>query len=245
MLKSKAFDTSLAELVYVLSVVMYDITTQFVGVVYLWSAWLFDYRLREETRWMIMRRPDHCWSTMSRQTRTDQSRTPIWSKCHHATPCASKNMVYIHTKNYGTITAFLLVVWSHIIGTENVIHSVICLKSTKNHYILSTKRVYYNDFTYNVPVLMENLFNKNGNLTHSWFVCNYFCSTVKLKMASCTLPHSQQFWDPWVLGLSWVTALLPYLNSAKSKTQACSSAQRKLPGLGYVKALDPVVFSSK
>ncbi len=61
-------------------------------------------------------------------------------------------------------------------------------------------------------------------------------------MASCTLPHSQQFWDPWVLGLSWVTALLPYLNSAKSKTQACSSAQRKLPGLGYVNALDPVVF---
>lgn len=139
MLKSKAFDTSLAELVYVLSVVMNDITTQFVGVVYLWSAWLFDYRLREETRWMIMRRPDHCWSTMSRQTRTDQSRTPIWSKCHHATPCASKNMVYITQKNYGTITAFLLVVWSHVIGTENVIHSVICLKSTKNHYICQQK----------------------------------------------------------------------------------------------------------
>lgn len=108
MLRNKAFDTSLAELVNVLSVVMYDITTQFVGGVYLWSAWLFDYRLREETRWMIMRRPDHCWSTMSRQTRTDQSRTPIWSKCHHATPCASRNMVYIHTKNYCTITDFFV-----------------------------------------------------------------------------------------------------------------------------------------
>ncbi len=35
MLKNKTFDTSLAELVYVLSVVMYDITTQFVGGVYL------------------------------------------------------------------------------------------------------------------------------------------------------------------------------------------------------------------
>lgn len=138
---------------------------------------------------------------------------------------------------------FLLVVWSHIIATEKVIHFVICLKSTKNHYILSTKRI-YNDFTYNVPVtlLMENLFNKNGNLIHSWFVCNYFCSTVKLRMASCTLPHSQQFWDPWVLGLSWVTALLPYLNSAKSKTQDCSSAQRKLPGSGYVNVLDPVCW---
>lgn len=150
MLKNKAFDTSLAELVYVLSVVMYDITTQFVGGVYLWSAWLFSYSLREETRWMIVRKADLFWSTMSRQTRTDQSRTPIWSKCHHATPCASKSMVYIH-KNYNvsTITACfcLLVVWSHIIDTENVIHSVICLKSTKNHYILSTQRV-YNIFFY-------------------------------------------------------------------------------------------------
>ncbi len=72
--------------------------------------------------------------------------------------CFKKHGVYPHKKNYGTITAFLLVVWSHIIGTENVIHSVICLKSTKNHYILSTKIIY------NVPVLMENLFNKNGNL---------------------------------------------------------------------------------
>ncbi len=58
---------------------------------------------------MIVRKPDLFWSTMSRRTRTDPSRTPIWSKCHHATPCASNNMVYlISIKNDGTVTAFFV-----------------------------------------------------------------------------------------------------------------------------------------
>lgn len=71
-----------------------------------------------------------------------------------------------------------------------------------------------------------------------------FLSTVKLKMGSYTWPHSQQFWDPWVLGLCWATALLPYLNSAESKTRDCSSTQMRLPGLGYVKAFGPFFFFS-
>jgi len=43
---------------------------------------LLDYLiiLLEETRWIM--RPDHCWSMMSKQKKTDPSRTHTWSKCH-------------------------------------------------------------------------------------------------------------------------------------------------------------------
>lgn len=93
-----------------------------------------------------MRRPDHCWSMMNKQKRTDPSRTPTWSKCHCIVfrgfpitenksyvkiSCynddfqgASKNnMVYI---SYNTTHI-------QIIITLIVIHSVICSKFMRKY----------------------------------------------------------------------------------------------------------------